>query len=477
MGDKKGAPANARQEAPQTTATASIPQAVGTMQARNTGRRAQKADRHTLGIGGKVYSIAIKCYEEQLPGGLQATADKIRAVDSAKYHVLAIVHDRDTVADGIWQEAAVKPHLHIILRCADRKSRVRVSTALNMLGVYFRPGVDDDLWKAHGVETVGNFTGYAMYLTHETGQAIKDAKERYEASEIISNLTPEEVGAVREGYTRVTAKHKVSADEMEALDKEAYDLGYAMKGFTEWYDSQPFCVRSNAKMKTVRESYERGVDARIEKDSAVLRLCIFIQGEKNSGKTYSTMLALKDKRCIRINGGGTGKFDKLRPDHEAIIIDDCVCPNLLNMTDNYICRAYRRGSNNPAWTGQYFVVTSNLPFEGWLEECGIKVRDSRGNHTEHYRAMESRFYTCKMFYGGKPHLSMVTRSSRGTGSEQAAREGMFRQFISRYNAAVGLYAPGSNAALQAGGMPDPNDMYSVEWDYFAEALAHAEPDE
>lgn len=459
MGDKKGAPASAGREAPKPIATASIAQQARTAQDKNTKRG--KKERHVLGINSPVYAVAIKCYLEQLPGGLQATIDKIKAIDKTKYHVLAIVHDRDTVTDGIWAVSALKWHIHIIVRCADRKSRMRVSAIMKMLGVHFRQGIDDDLWKEHGVETVGNFANYAVYLTHETEQAIQDAKERYDVSEMISNLTLEEIAAVREGYTRVTAKQRVTHDELAALDKEAYDLGYSMKSFSEWYDSQPFAVRSNAKMRTVRESYERGVDARIEKDSAMLRLCVFIQGEKNSGKTFATMQALKDKRCIRVNGGGTGKFDRLRPDHEALIIDDCTCDNLLNMSDNYICRAYRRMSNNPAWTGRYFIVTSNLSFADWLKACGIKTR-------EHYQAMESRFYVCRMFYEGRPHLAMLSRSSRGTAEEQAERHDMFTKFITRYNAAVGLYKP--SVVSPDDGIPDRHSAY---WDYFAEALDHA----
>lgn len=115
-------------------------------------------------------------------------------------------------------------------------------------------------------------------------------------------------------------------------------------------------------MKTIRESYDRGVNARIEEGAEMLRLCVFIHGEPNSGKTYASEKALSDKRYLTIKGGGSGKFDNLRVDHEAIIIDDDVCPNLLNMTDNYICRAYKRQSNNPAWTGNILLlqVTTHL---------------------------------------------------------------------------------------------------------------------
>ena len=71
-----------------------------------------------------------------------------------------------------------------------------------------------------------------------------------------------------------------------------------------------------------------------------------------------------------------------------IIIDDDVCPNLLNMTDNYICRAYKRQSNNPAWTGKYFIVTSNYTFDEWIAMCKLGEK--------HYEAAHSRFYICEI---------------------------------------------------------------------------------
>ncbi len=374
-----------------------------------------------LSIQSKVYSVALKFYDEQLPKGEQAFVDAVRNSDKRLVQVLAIKHDRDLVSDGIWQVAQVKPHWHVIVRMNDRKRSMRVKNILDGLCIEFRPNVDDALWAGHGVETIGNFAGYATYLTHDTDEAIKDAKERYDVSEIVSNLTPEEVEQVREGYVRVSEQRKVSQAELIALDKEAFDMGYNMKNFTEWYNEQPFSVRSNAKMRVIRESYDRGVEARIEQGQELNRLCIFIQGASNTGKTYAAKKAnakmrviresydrgvearieqgqelnrlcifiqgasntgktyaakkaIEGRRILSIGGGGTGKFDRLRPDHDAIVVDDDVCPNLLNMTDNYITHAYKRNSNNPAWAGRYFVVTSNLTFEEWLEACGIRTR-------------------------------------------------------------------------------------------------------
>ena len=191
MDNKNDAPAIPQQNAPNTMITATIPQPGAAMQPPvppPIGKKS-KRERHTLGIDSKVHAVAIKCYDEQLPHGRDYTFDAIRQTNKSQFQVLAIVHDRDTVTAGIWYEANIKPHLHIIVRCVDRKKRIRVRTIMDCLGIFFRPGLDDSLWQEHGVETIGNFTGYAMYLTHETKEAIDDAKELYSIDELISNLT------------------------------------------------------------------------------------------------------------------------------------------------------------------------------------------------------------------------------------------------------------------------------------------------
>lgn len=187
--------------------------------------------------------------------------DAIKTTNPKDFQVLAIRHDRDEVTDGIWAVAKVKPHWHVIVRLVDQSKRIRVRQILAGFGVVYRPGLDDELWKEHGVETIGNFAGYAVYLTHETAEAIRDAKEKYDISEIVSNLTPEEIQQVREGYIRVSEKRKLTQEDLIALDKEAYDRGYALKTLDDWFANQPFNVRSAAKIKVITEHYYHGVEA------------------------------------------------------------------------------------------------------------------------------------------------------------------------------------------------------------------------
>lgn len=461
--NKSGAPAVVTQQGAQhgesqITCAPSIAQTAGGSQA-PSGKKSKKAERHVLGVKSTTYTLAVKCYDEQLPYGWPGTIAKIQALDPKKYHVLAIRHDRDEVTDGIWQTAKVKPHVHIILRHVDRKGRTKVGTLLDKLGVYFRPGTDDKLWEDHGIETVGNFAGYAVYLTHETEEAIRDAKELYDVSDIISNLTLDEIKAVREGYVRVSAvTRRVGPAEFEALDREAYDLGRAMGDFSEWYGDLPFNIRSSGnKVKTIRESYERGVTDRIAEGREIVRASIFIEGPPGCGKTASARSALLGLRVLEIGDSAhTGKFDRLRSDHDALILNDTTCSSPLDMSDNYICRAYKRGSNNPAWAGKYFIVTSNEPFRKWAKLCGIKVEDRFGNPSTGYSALRSRFYICHIAqnHKGQDCLVVDSESTRGSPKTQAARLELFLQFGKRFNAGLAAFAEMKRMGCKRGVMSD-----------------------
>lgn len=409
----------------------------------------KKKSKITLTMESKVTTLALKFYPEQLPGGWDNLKKIIKAIDKALYQVLAIMHYKDYLKDDIWAPSNEKPHIHIIFRMTDTSKSIRVKQILQMLNVVFRQGIDDKLWKEHGAETCVHFDAYAMYLTHDTRQARLDGKAQYDVDEIVSNLNADEIQLVRDGYIRVSQQHhKVSLDEMIQIDKEAEQLGYNLKDFTDWYADLPFVIRKKSDMKTIRESYERGIHRRVNENTKINRLCVFIEGQPNQGKTYGAIQALAGKKILPVGGGGTGKFDRLSPSHEAIVIDDDVAPNLLNMTDNYICQAYKRQSSNPYWCGQYFVVTSNKNFKDWLESCGIKS-------DIHVAAMFSRFYVCHIEnVNGNNKLICDSVSTRGTATEQEERRDMFLEFQQRMNDSLQSYIPNSVSIDYSSVMPE-----------------------
>lgn len=405
-----------------------------------------------LTLESNVKTLAIKIYDEQLPNGWDNTKELIQNLNPSKYQAIAIKHDKDYSKDDFFKPSSEKAHYHIIVRVMDgvniTKNGLHVRQILKDLGIVFREE-DKIMAENHGLETVGNFSHYATYLTHETEKAIADGKQIYNTSELVSNLTQDEIQQIRDGYTRLSSSEKkVSIDDMIELDKQAKEKGYNLEDFDDWYDSLPLVIRANCKMKQVKETYMRGVAKRVSEDDSVTRLCIFIKGGANLGKTYNTIRALKAMgltHILTIGGGGSGKFDNLKPSTQAMIIDDDTIPNLLNMTDNKMCQAYKRQANNPWWCGALVIVTSNLDFDEWIEKCGIKTKKYKHNQyyiSDHLQAMQSRFYQCHIGeVSGINRLICDSPSTRGNSEQQLNRKKMYIQFRDEFNESIEKYLP------------------------------------
>lgn len=387
-----------------------------------------------------VRTLAIKCYEEQMPEGWESVKIKIKQIDKKYLIVIAIKHDRDPDGDNFWAPSTEKPHYHIIVRVVppappEKIKPERIGKILDLLGIEYRPDKDETLWNEHGVETCSNFCAYAMYLTHETEQAIQDGKELYYFEELISNVTDEELKQIREGYLRPTYG-RVSMMQMEELDKAAYEKGTELKDFTEWYRSLPFMIRCNTKMRIVEQSYWQGVADRLKKGVTVNRLSVYIKADGNCGKTYAAKQALAGKSMLTVDGGGSGRYDHLQLSTNAIILDDATTGSLLNMADNYACQIYRRNNNNPVWLGQYFIVTSNLDFEEWVRKCGL-------SSFSNIQAARTRFYVCSVRVGrdGKKYLVCESESTRGSEEVLMEKRKMFMDFKAKYNESIQQYNP------------------------------------
>lgn len=386
-----------------------------------------------------VRTLAIKFYDEQIPEGWEATVEKLKSIPKDKLHALGIKHYKDPTGDKFWAPSTEKQHYHIIVRVVappgEKVKSMHISQILNMLGIVYRPDKDETLWNEHGVETCKNFSNYAMYLTHETEQAILDGKVEYDFEEIVSNLTAEEVKQIRDGYLRPTYG-RVSMMQMAELDKLAYEKGSELQDFTTWYRSLDFMIRSNTKMRIVEQSYWQGVSDRLKKGVEVNRLSVFIKAEGNCGKTYAAKKALAGKDMLTVDGGGSGRYDHLQLSTDAIILDDTTTSSLLNLSDNYACQIYRRNSNNPVWLGRYFIVTSNLDFEDWVRKCGI-------TDWANIKAVRTRFYVCSVRVGRDDQKYLVCDSESTRGDEVALSEKrkMFLNFRDKYNESLQQYHP------------------------------------
>ncbi len=394
-------------------------------------RTENKATKNMVTSERTVKTLAIKCYSEQLIGGWEAFKERITEIDLSEYQVVAIKHDRDTKSDDYWNPSGVKVHYHILVRKMDSvtaisKNGIKVRTILNKLGIKFRDPDDKALLEHGALQTAKDFSNFLMYLTDETEEANQDGKERYDVSELVTNMLPEAIDRFRTDYVSSYERTKPSANDMVRLDREAEELGYKLGDYQEWYRRLSFQMRANSKTRQFIESYNYGADKRMLENDYKLRLCIFISGCADAGKTYTSEMTLKAMgyhNIVTIGGGGTGKYDSVVPSTECLLLDDDTLDNALNVSDNKICRLYKRNNNNPIWAGEMVVVTSNKSFNDWAKAC-------KGVDKEHIEALRSRFYICHVekTEDGTMKLICDSPSKRGKPEEQIKRKEMFLKF-------------------------------------------------
>lgn len=363
----------------------------------------------------------------------------IKKYDKSYAQVLVIKHNRDYNTDDVWEPSVEKPHYHLIARTINNKP-VKVKMLLSNPKtskrglVAYRKELDDVLFDKSGVQTIGDFQKYTVYLTHETEEAERDGKALYDyKTEIISNMDTDEIELIRDGYKQVSRIYVKPKDAREA-DKIAYELGKKLKSFEDWYGQLPFDYRKRNDMKIIKESYDRGVDEALAYATEIPRVCVFIKGAENLGKSYSSIEALKkvgiDPKYILKVTDGTGKFDNLTVNHKAIIVDDTTAPSLLHLADTKPCKVYRRNKGNGVWVGDYLIVCSNTDINTWAKHCGIA--------DENYKAFFSRFNCIEVFADNT--VEIQSYASRGTDILLQIRR-KFDMFMKAFDKVFSAYKP------------------------------------
>lgn len=406
-----------------------------------------------------VKTCAIKCYDEQLGISWSEFKERVAQINKDEWEINAIAHDADYLKNDIHNPDKEKVHYHILIRRKDNTAR-ELKQYLSLLGINFRPGEDDGLFKQDGVTTVGSWAKYSLYLIHETEQAIKDGKKPYRVEDMVSTLSYDELIKLLGGE-----KHRVNGIKMtnelgDEIAKEAYKVGKNLKDFEVWFDELPYNVRiRNADVKEWKRMYNRGMEETLTdpNKTAINKLCIFISGPANVGKSYASRYALGNKKILDVSGQKTGKFDSLNSSIDAIMIDDDTSSNLLQLCDNRICKLYRRNSDNRLFCGDTVVVTSNLTFFQWYCKCNNIVRetekDLRPEEKDTYYATKSRFYICEIkeghcdtddYYKGRHVLWMSSPSTRGTEKDQLERREKFIDFYNRFNECMQSYIKNSS---------------------------------
>ena len=360
--------------------------------------------------------------------------------DKSKRHweVEAICHDKDEVAnpDDMFAPSVVKPHFHVIIRDANNK-RFFVETVLKALGLNYQKE-DSELFYEHGCTTVADFNAYSVYLTHETEQAKRDGKEFYDLSEVMTNMTLDELKDIRDGYSRLQSKSKLSDNDWNELAEYADKLGDDMGDFDAWSKNVlTFAQRSGRKFKALQEEFNKHLTDAVDASPDLTRCCILISGNPNDGKSWTTTHSLQNLgEKIYPARSSSGKYDGLQSTATAMTFDDRMITDALNVTDNRAVVLHGRGTGgDKAWLGRYVVVTTNLPIDDFFSN---QVRfDSQID------AIKSRFYTCVLIYDnfGHGHLEVVDASTRGTAKDIQVRNDLFTRFADAFNTLIANYRP------------------------------------
>lgn len=360
--------------------------------------------------------------------------------DKSKRHweVEAICHDRDEVAnpDDMFAPAIVKPHFHVIIRDANNK-RFFVETVLKALGLHYQKE-DSELFYEHGCTTVADFNAYSVYLTHETEQAKKDGKELYDLSEVMTNMTLDELKDIRAGYSRLQSKSKLSDHDWNELANYASKLGDELGDFDAWSKSVlTFAQRTGRKFKALQDEFNKHLTDAVDDSPDLTRCCILISGNANDGKSWTTTHALQNLgEKIYPARSSSGKYDGLQSTATAMTFDDRMITDALNVTDNRAVVLHGRGTGgDKAWLGRYVVVTTNLPIGDFFNN---QVR-----FNSQIEAIKSRFYTCILVYDyyGHGHLEVVDTCTRGTAKDIQARNDLFTRFADEFNKLIANYHP------------------------------------
>lgn len=352
----------------------------------------------------------------------------------------SIIHYRDTNIDDLWGKSSEKPHAHLLTVSCRRQSSNnkliphRISTLINSLGLNYRP--EDDIMMSRGgiiplSYQKNEHIRSMVYHTHETVEAQETiGKELYDRSERYTNIPSDVLDEWYEYYFKfmnMSKRHDVELPTKAKISDYmdyAFDLGFHCDDLDDFLNSIPrHHLLANGVINSIRFMYEQGVTQFLKSPAAkhLIRCCIYIQGEANTGKTHTTNLTFEELKipCVNIDGSDSGRFDNVTPSVKALLFNDTSVPNILNLADNKAVALYRRNRNNPIFCGNYIVITSNLSFNDFLAKYAYQFAQRK--------AISSRFYVVEL----DPYtstLNVIDRSTRGLPDEISERDKLFDTF-------------------------------------------------
>ena len=387
----------------------------------------------------------------------------IMALPSSEWECLVVCHDKDVVVskDDLFKASIKKPHFHVIIRRVDGK-RFSVKWVLKHLGINYDGKKDYGLFYKHGCESIDDFSAYAMYLTHETDEAIAEMKHVYPVTDIISNLSLKRVEEIRDGYHHAQKKDKkLNEREWQNLINDAYAFGFKHGDYDDFKKKYMTSSQQvNSREKLVEESYQKGINDFVNTNTYIPRMSILIKGGHGVGKTYSSHMALNQlfdpKRVLKASTS-TGMYDALTVNTEALVLDDLKPKMVFSLADRTAIPLYRRNKGHAPWIGYAVIATTNDDVDVWFsrvvdapasipnflegEEYDNYQKKVRKSYDESLNAAKSRFYICHvgtvhpmdtMPKFTLPCLVVDSKPDRGAHPDKKVEE-MFSKFEKLFN--------------------------------------------
>lgn len=388
------------------------------------------------------------------------------------FKVAGIYHNQDLTEDAgsSFKPSVKKGHWHVMAWRGSFKNPVKrfhLNNLVKELGLQYS-SADETVWKKDGAEQLKyGVPAFFMYLTHESLDAIQKAKHVYDRNLIAKNFSDEEADKIRLAYKRSMVK---TALDWDYLAGEAYSLGKKVGNFSRWADLH-FNVGQQAtrNFKVVREKYNEGLNIGITTLTDCPRCSIVISGVPNLGKTYTSRLALKKMGLATVTvASGTGKYDRVQPETDALIFDDTGVSDARNVLDNVGVVLHRRNSDDRPFKGKYVIITTNESHSIWTKKTAIGVQTLEGKSLEEaeslqniIEAVKSRVYFAHISASGK--LVLDKRQERGSQKDFAVHDKMFLEFKRAFDTERAGYVPASET-LKGGLFADSSNFGKLKAD-------------
>ncbi|WP_026666365.1 hypothetical protein [Butyrivibrio sp. FC2001] len=313
----------------------------------------------TLQLNSTTKTLSATFYTEQLPDGEEALYNNLQAISPTDLIIIAIKHSGT---------GGGKDHYHVIMKKADRNGSFNVKSCLNKLHIHFRPIEDKALLANHGIETTGNFSSCLSYILHQSYSAQRQHKKTYSISNLISNISTDEIKGILEGYSPTSSK--LTADDM--IDA-ARNAGYNLSDFEKMLDEMNIKGLTQSMETKMRNAYYAGAEKVVREGRNVNRLCIFIRYDNKKDNLDAIEVAVKEalseKNTIHIDGNRY-ETKSITPTTNAIIF---VKPyywseikNIVSKLNSTKVELLRSNSifdlidKKTIWSGEYIVYIYDL---------------------------------------------------------------------------------------------------------------------